>query len=106
MGSCNAPSIATVKAEGLINPSDPLIGNDESILLPFTVGGNVGIGATTPTAKLNILDTTLAGSAGLSGSALNIAQTWNTNLTPTALSVNVTDLSSNAASLLMLYQEY
>ena len=67
----------------------------------FLNGGNVGIGTGTPTAKLNILDTTLAGSAGLSGSALNIAQTWNTNLTPTALSVNVTDLSSNAASLLM-----
>jgi hypothetical protein len=63
--------------------------------------GNVGIGTSTPTAKLDILDTTLAGSGGLSGSALNIAQTWNTNLTPTALSVNVTDLSSNAASLLM-----
>ena len=76
---------------------------DKSLSLAgnLTVGGNVGIGTTTPTAKLNILDTTLAGSAGLSGSALNIAQTWNTNLTPTALSVNVTDLSSNAASLLM-----
>jgi hypothetical protein len=64
-------------------------------------GSNVGIGTATPSAKLSIVDTTLAGSGGLSGSALNIAQTWNTNLTPTALSVNVTDLSSNAASLLM-----
>jgi len=51
--------------------------------------------------KVGILDTTSAVGSGLSGSALNIAQTWNTNLTPTALSVNVTDLSSNAASLLM-----
>jgi hypothetical protein len=67
----------------------------------YVATGNIGIGTSTPTAKLDILDTTLAGSGGLSGSALNIAQTWNTNLTPTALSVNVTDLSSNASSLLM-----
>jgi hypothetical protein len=64
-------------------------------------GSNVGIGTTTPTAKLDILDTTLAGSGSLSGSALNIAQTWNTTGTPTAIKLNVTDTASNAASLLM-----
>ena len=69
--------------------------------LTMVENGNVGIGTTTPTAKLDILDTTSAVGSGLSGSALNIAQTWNTTGTPTALSVNVTDLSSNAASLLM-----
>lgn len=62
---------------------------------------NVGIGTATPTAKLNILDTTLAGSGALSGSALSIAQTWNTTGTPTALKLDVTDTASNAASLLM-----
>ena len=65
--------------------------------------GNIGIGITNPTAKLDILDTTLAGSGSLSGSALNIAQTWNTTGTPTAIKLNVTDTggTSNAASLLM-----
>jgi hypothetical protein len=70
----------------------------------FIVETNI-VDITAPTitlsGKVGILDTTSAVGSGLSGSALNIAQTWNTNLTPTALSVNVTDLSSNAASLLM-----
>jgi hypothetical protein len=64
-------------------------------------GSNVGIGTATPSAKLSIVDTTLAGSGSLSGSALNIAQTWNTTGTPTAIKLNVTDTASNAASLLM-----
>lgn len=64
-------------------------------------GSNVGIGTTTPASKLDILDTTLAGSGGLSGSAFNIAQTWNTTGTPTAIKLNVTDTDSNASSLLM-----
>ena len=88
-----------IPADGSVTSSK--LDNSLNLAGNLTVGGNVGIGATTPTAKLNILDTTLAGSAGLSGSALNVNQTWNTNLTPTALSVNVTDLSSNASSLLM-----
>lgn len=41
----------------------------------------------------------LTGSAA--GSSLDIAQTWNTTGTPTALKLNVTDTASNAASLLM-----
>ena len=64
-------------------------------------GGNVGIGTTSPAAKLDILDATLAGSGSLSGSALNIAQTWNTTGTPTAIKLDVTDTASNASSLLM-----
>jgi hypothetical protein len=71
------------------------------LVLDGTSGGIVGIGITTPTAKLDILDTTLAGSGSLSGSALNIDQTWNTTGTPTAIKLNVTDTASNAASLLM-----
>jgi hypothetical protein len=67
----------------------------------ITSAGNIGIGITNPTAKLDILDTTLAGSGSLSGSALNIDQTWNTTGTPTAIKLNVTDTASNAASLLM-----
>jgi hypothetical protein len=74
--------------------------------LTMVENGNVGIGTTTPTAKLDILDTTLAGSGSLSGSALNIDQTWNTTGTPTAIKLNVTDTggTSNAASLLADFQ--
>jgi len=62
--------------------------------------GNVGIGTTTPAAKLDIADTTLAGSGSLAGSALNIAQTWNTTGSPTAIKLNVTNTASGAGSLL------
>jgi len=64
-------------------------------------GGNVGISNLSPAAKLDILDTTGAGSGSLQASALNIAQTWNTTGTPTLVKCNVVDTSSNAASLLM-----
>ena len=63
--------------------------------------GNVGIGTMAPGARLDILDTTLAGSGSLAGSVLNLAQTWNTTGTPTAVKLNVTNTASNAASLLM-----
>ena len=68
------------------------------------LGGNVGIGTTTPTAKLDILDTVLAGSAALAGSVLNLAQTWNTTGVPTALLLNVTDTASNGSSKLFDFQ--
>jgi hypothetical protein len=63
--------------------------------------GNVGIGITSPAATLDVRDITLAGSASLAGSALNIAQTWNTSGTPTAIKLNVTDTLSNTASKLL-----
>ena len=63
--------------------------------------GNVGIGTTSPTSKLDILDTTLAGSGDLSGSALNIAQTWNTTGTPTAIKLNVTNTASTGSTKLL-----
>jgi len=63
--------------------------------------GNAGLGTTSPAAKLDILDTTGAGSGSLQASALNIAQTWSTTGTPTAFKLNVTDTSSNANSLLL-----
>jgi hypothetical protein len=65
-----------------------------------TFGGNVGIGTTTPNAKLDISDTTLAGSGSLAGSVLNLAQTWNTTGSPTAIKLNVTNTASGAGSLL------
>lgn len=68
----------------------------------FVINDNkVGIGTGVPAAKLDIFDNVLAGSAGLSGSILNLNQTWNTSGTPSAIKLNVTDTTSNANSLLM-----
>ena len=64
------------------------------------VNGSVGIGTTTPAAKLDILDTTLSGSGSFAGSALNIAQTWNTTGVPTAVKIAVTETASGAGSSL------
>jgi hypothetical protein len=43
----------------------------------------------------------LAGSGSLAGSALNLAQTWNTTGAPTAIKLNVTNTASGAASNLL-----
>jgi len=67
----------------------------------ITSTGNVGIGATAPTSKLTIADTTLAGSGSLAGSALSISQTWNTTGNPTGFFMNITNTASGATSLLM-----
>lgn len=68
----------------------------------FVINDNrVGIGTGVPAAKLDIFDNVLAGSAGLSGSILNLNQTWNTTGAPTAIKLNVTDTASNAASNLL-----
>ncbi len=64
----------------------------------ITGAGNVGIGTSTPTAKLDVVDTTLAGSGGLSGSVLNLSQTWNTSGGPTAVKINITDIASGSVS--------
>lgn len=58
-------------------------------------------GVQTLSGGLDINELSLAGSGSLSGSALNIATTWNTTGTPTAIKLNVTDTASNASSLLM-----
>jgi hypothetical protein len=47
------------------------------------------------------VDRTLAATGGLSGSILNLEQTWNTSGTPTAIKLNVTNTASNAASKLL-----
>ncbi len=66
--------------------------------------GNVGIGTTTLASTLTIHDTTLAGSGSLTGSALSVAQTWNTSGTATAFKVNVTDTASANASSMADFQ--
>ena len=70
-------------------------------VMRFTTGGNAGIGTTTPTARLDIADTTLAGSGVLSGSILNLTQTWATSGSPTAIKLNVVNTNSGAASNLL-----
>jgi hypothetical protein len=64
--------------------------------------GNVAIG-TTPvaTSRLNITDTTLAGSGSLAGNALSINQTWNTTGSPTVLLMNITNTASGGSTVLM-----
>lgn len=64
--------------------------------------GNVGIGAATPSAKLEITDTVLANSGSLEGSALKVSQTWNTSGNPIAFLVDVTQAGiSGGTSKLM-----
>jgi hypothetical protein len=66
-----------------------------------TSGTSVGIGTAAPISKLHIVDRALAATGGLSGSILNLEQTWNTTGTPTAIKLNVTDTASNGSSNLM-----
>ena len=63
------------------------------------VNSRLGIRTVSPTATLDILGETQTGSGAVG--TLNLAQTWNTTGTPTAIKLNVTDTASNAASLLM-----
>lgn len=64
---------------------------------------NFGIGNTSPATRLDITGFTQTGS-GAAG-ILNLAQTWNTTGTPTALKLNITDTASNASSLLFDFQK-
>jgi hypothetical protein len=63
--------------------------------------GRVGIGTSGPQAKLQIVDTVESGSGSLAVGIVDLAQTWNTTGTPTAIKLNVTDTASNANSILM-----
>jgi|GEM_PF-1763805 len=66
---------------------------------------SIGLGMVpATTVKLDLSDTVLAGSGALAGTLLNLAQTWNTSGTPTAIRLNVTDTASNIASNLMELQ--
>jgi len=52
--------------------------------------GNLGVGVQTATSKVAVTDTTLAASGALSGTLLDLAQTWATTGNPTAIKLNVT----------------
>jgi hypothetical protein len=82
-----------------IGSNSVVLGNNS--ILTTALKGSVGIGTTTPAARLDIADTTLAGSGSLAGSVLNLAQTWNTTGAPTAIKLNVTNTASGAASNLL-----
>lgn len=81
------------------------LAQDTSVFNYDGTNKSLGLGTTgSSSGKLNITDTALAGSGSLAGSALNIAQTWNTTGTPSALLVNVTNTASNASSNLINLQ--
>lgn len=75
--------------------------NQGSPSVHFMNSGRVGIGTSGPQAKLQIVDTVESGSGSLAVGILDLAQTWNTTGTPTAIKLNVTDTASNANSILM-----
>jgi hypothetical protein len=79
----------------------PTFYSNNAEVMRISASGNVGIGTTTPAARLDIADTTLASSGSLAGSVLNLAQTWNTTGAPTAIKLNVTNTASGAASNLL-----
>lgn len=72
-----------------VNPTLTAVGNSLYRAFESTAG------------QVKIADTTVAGSAALAGSLLDLTQTWNTSGSPTAIKLNVTDTASNASSLLM-----
>ena len=94
--------VSALNAFNYINSlGKPLAFAENTVNILTISGGNVGIGTTTPAARLDIADTTLAGSGSLAGSILNLAQTWNTTGAPTAIKLNVTNTASGAASNLL-----
>jgi hypothetical protein len=100
-GFGNTAAAGTIAIGNSINnniASSLQIGPNDASKLTILSGGSVGIGVTTPSAKLDISDITLAGSGALSGSILNLAQTWNTTGVPTAIKLNVTNTASGSGS--------
>ena len=63
-------------------------------------GTTLGIGGISTLNKLTIIDTALAGT-GLTGSLLDLQQTWNTTGNPTAIKLTVTNTASGTAALLL-----
>ena len=62
----------------------------------------LGIGTTASTTnKVTFADTVLAGSGALTGSLVNMTQTWNTSGSPTAIKLNVTNTASGATARLI-----
>lgn len=82
------------------------IGN--SNITSTIIYGNLLLGATSSVGvyKLQVTGSTslsdpVSAAGSLSGSVLNMTQTWDTTGTPTAIKLNVTNSNSNAASLLL-----
>jgi len=63
--------------------------------------GNLGVGVQTATSKAAITDITLAASGALAGTLLDLAQTWGTTASPTAIKLNVTNTASGSTAKLM-----
>jgi hypothetical protein len=71
----------------------------QATVMTLNGAGAVGIGTTTPSTALNVVGASQTG-AGADGT-LNLAQTWDTTGTPTAIKLNITDTASAAASKLL-----
>ena len=78
----------------------PSAGGAEAVINGATTPVGIG-GAAVATSQLAIKEVGLANSGALAGSALDIAQTWNTTGNPTALKLNVTNTASGATSKLI-----
>lgn len=63
----------------------------------YYTAGTVGIGTSSNTLNtLSVVDTTLAGSAALAGSLIDLQQTFNTTGSPTVFKLNLTNTASGA----------
>ena len=63
----------------------------------ITTTNNISV----PSGQLTLNDVSSAASGSLAGNAVNLAQTWNTTGTPTAIKLNVTNTASTGAPLLI-----
>jgi hypothetical protein len=81
------------------------LAQDTSVFNYDNSNKSFGLGTTgSSSGKFNITDIALAGSGSLAGSAINIAQTWNTTGTVSAILANITNTASNAGSSLINLQ--
>ena len=85
------------------NPAKPgAIGGTTAAAGTFTVLTCAQLVATVTSANTSAISSTGYSLTGTDATSLvNLAGTWNTSGTPTAIKLNITDTASNAASLLM-----
>ena len=94
-------TIDSVVAPLTYNSTTKKLSTDGTVVIN---GGTVPVGiggAAKATAEVTITEVGLANSTSLSGSALDIAQTWATTGNPTAIKLNVTNTASGSTSKLM-----
>lgn len=102
VGTFNLPSLTS---GSVLFSNGTTIAQDNANLFWDDTNNRLGIGTATPATTLQIAGTATITPAALTGSAatsaLDIAQTWNTTGTPTAIKLNITDTASNGNSRLL-----